>query len=399
MASSVSRLVTDLESSGALHSEAVRRAFGRVRRRRFVTHWYRPATDGRSLSWSRESLDPHAPDAEGLQRVYSDRPLVTLVDGAGPVCSSTSPRLMAAMLEALDLRPGMRVLEVGTGTGYNAALIAEIVGDPGCVYTVDLCADALTEARAALRDEGYASVHVARRDGYWGLPESAPYDRIVVTSGSSDVSPHWLDQLRPEGRLLVPLQHGLLHPLVHVEHDARAGGAIGRGRIVGSSSFMPSRGALRWVNPWQSYLIGGLPAEPEWTRPTPRGLPMDPDVTDALDSPGHQDFHFFLSLSARELWYSGAGYGLADPGSGAAAVITGRDVQGFARPGAARALGLVTERLFALADAWQDCGRPRVSDYDLSFWSKDGEPTLEGSGRREWVVERLGTWEIVRLAR
>ncbi len=395
ISASVDRLVSELESSGALRSDAVRRAFRRVERHRFVTRWYRCSIDGHRVAWSPESIDPQAPDAESLRSIYSDLPLVTRVDGASPISSSTSPRLMASMLEALDLRPGMRVLEIGTGTGYNAALLAEILGDARSVYTVDLRDDVVDDARASLREEGYGDVRVASRDGYWGFEEGAPFDRIVATVGCADTSPHWFEQLAADGRLLIPLQHGILHPLVSIVRGS--GTTCGVGRVVGSSSFMTSGGALRWVNPWQSYRIAGLRMQSTWNRPTPAGLPASGLPEDALGDATHQDFHFFLSLCSRELWYSGSGYGLADPGAGAAVVICAGGVRGFARPESGGALDLLYARLLAIADAWRNLGRPRAGDYELLFTSKANEPALGEDGRGEWVIERVTSWEVARL--
>ncbi len=394
----VARLVSDLVLSGSLRSDAVMRAFQRVERHRFVTRLYYPTPGTRGVMWSPVGFDRNAPDAEGLRRVYSDGPLVTHIDGVYPASSSTAPRLMATMLEALDLRPGMRVLEIGTGTGYNAALLAEIVGDAGEVYTVDLRPDVAGEARASLRDAGYGKVHVDCRDGYLGFPEGAPFDRIVATVGCSDVSPIWLAQLAAGGSLLVPLQHGVLHPLTHVWRgdDPTCPGV---GRIVGSSSFTPSRGALSWVNPWQSYLIGDLPSEPSWIRPIPEGLPAQGALDSVLQDPQHQDFHFFLALSSRELWDTVSGYGLADPGAGAVVIVSACGVQAFARSNATYALEWLYERLIGLTQAWRDLGQPSVGDYDLTFLPKRGEFALGSWGDEEWVIERVASWEVVRLPR
>ncbi|MGH3804538.1 MAG: methyltransferase, FxLD system, partial [Pseudonocardiaceae bacterium] len=96
-------------------------------------------------------------------------------------------------------------LEIGAGTGYNAALLAELVGETGEVTTVDICPDVTVQARQALDANGYGRVHVATQDGALGEADHAPYDRIIVTVGPWDLPPTWLDQLAPGGRLVVPL--------------------------------------------------------------------------------------------------------------------------------------------------------------------------------------------------
>jgi len=112
---------------------------------------------------------------------------------------------MAIMLEQLGVRPGDRVLEIGAGTGYNAALLARLVGPEGRVVTVDLDEEIVAEARDRLHAAGLPEVAVIRGDGGEGYAPEAPYDRIELTVGAWDIAPAWLEQLGPDGRLLLPL--------------------------------------------------------------------------------------------------------------------------------------------------------------------------------------------------
>src|SRR4030081_2626179 len=109
------------------------------------------------------------------------------------------------MLEQLDLRPGHHVLEIGAGTGYNAALMARIVGPAGAVTAVDIDEDLIARAAVHLAEAGVSGVELVAADGALGYPTGAPYDRIVLTVGSSDIRPEWVAQLGPGGRLLLPL--------------------------------------------------------------------------------------------------------------------------------------------------------------------------------------------------
>ena len=141
-----------------------------------------------------------------LVQAYQDIAVVIKSDGDGlPVSAATQPAMMAIMLSQLGLAAGHRVLEVGTGTGYNAALLAHIVGGQESVVTVDVVPELIGRARANLAAAGYGSVTVVCGDGAAGVPDHAPYDRIIVTAGAWDLAPQWLAQLSPGGRIVLPL--------------------------------------------------------------------------------------------------------------------------------------------------------------------------------------------------
>jgi len=178
------------------------------------------------------------PDA-GLDQAYAFNPVITHRDAAGVAISSASaPGVVAGMLEQLAVRPGHHVLEIGAGTGYNAALLAYLVGEAGRVSTVEYKKDVAADARAALRKAGYPNVTVVCGDGWFGYAENAPYDRITVTAGAWDVAPAWWDQLSEGGRLLVPLRMRGLTRTVALERE----GDILVSRSVEECGFIPMRG-------------------------------------------------------------------------------------------------------------------------------------------------------------
>ena len=145
---------------------------------------------------------PHLPPEEA----YLDDAIVTKRDAEGqPISSSSQPAIMAIMLDQLDLAPGQRVLEIGAGTGYNAALIRHIVGPSGTVVSVDIESDLVERAREHLASAGYPDVTVVAADGAEGYPPGAPYDRVIATVGVSDLAPAWLQQTGPDARIVVPL--------------------------------------------------------------------------------------------------------------------------------------------------------------------------------------------------
>jgi protein-L-isoaspartate(D-aspartate) O-methyltransferase len=128
---------------------------------------------------------------------YADRPIAI---GFGQTISQ--PFIVAYMTEILDLEPGDRVLEVGTGSGYQAAVLAEIVDE---VYTVEIIPELAYGAGQRLDSLGYKSVHTRESDGYFGWPEAAPFDAIVVTAAAEHIPPSLVDQLKDGGRMVIPV--------------------------------------------------------------------------------------------------------------------------------------------------------------------------------------------------
>jgi protein-L-isoaspartate(D-aspartate) O-methyltransferase len=117
--------------------------------------------------------------------------------------------MVAQMLELLAPAPGDRILEIGTGSGYNAALLSELAGPMGSVTTIELDSELATRARALLRDEcGYPNVRVVVGDGSAGVDAATGFDGIVVTARCDDVAAAWWDALREGGRIVLPLQLG-----------------------------------------------------------------------------------------------------------------------------------------------------------------------------------------------
>jgi protein-L-isoaspartate O-methyltransferase len=205
-------------------------AFATVSREAFVSTFAVPLRDG-----GFHSHDLRAPaDAEAaLSAVYSDSPLLTQFDTGGTATSSsTAPSLMALMLHQLDVHPGHTVLEIGTGTGYNAALLTHVLGGDS-VTSIDIHPGLVAAARAALDAEGYRP-HLDVADGCHGYPDRAPYDRIIATCGLKRVPAAWLQQVRPGSRILVNLSFALL--LLTVNDDGTATGRFGE-----SAAFMAMR--------------------------------------------------------------------------------------------------------------------------------------------------------------
>ncbi len=130
-------------------------------------------------------------------RAYGDFPLPI---GQGQTISQ--PYIVAFMTQGLDVGPDDRVLEIGTGSGYQAAILGKLAKD---VYTIEIVEALAERARATLKDGGYRNVHVRAGNGYLGWPEHAPYDRIMVTAAPAEVPPALIEQLKVGGLMAIPV--------------------------------------------------------------------------------------------------------------------------------------------------------------------------------------------------
>ncbi|MEU1267141.1 methyltransferase domain-containing protein [Streptomyces sp. NPDC005799] len=201
-------LVREIEASGAWAGDPVwREAFEAVPRHLFVPYYYVGVRGGYERRWG-ESPDPPARET-WVRGAYADTPLATRLRDGELISSSSQPSLMARMLAELGVEDGDRVLEIGTGTGYNAALLAHRLGDDDLVTTVDLYPDITDAARRHLAAAGHHPL-VVTGDGARGVPERAPFDRIIATCTLTSVPSAWVAQCAPGARILTPLATGLL---------------------------------------------------------------------------------------------------------------------------------------------------------------------------------------------
>jgi len=132
-----------------------------------------------------------------VERAYDDSPLPIGYDQ-----TISQPYIVALMTELAELSSESRVLEIGTGSGYQAAILAEIVGE---VYSIEIIEPLATSAANRLARLGYKNVHVKHGDGYLGWPEHAPFDAIIVSAGAEHVPPPLVEQLKRGGRMVIPV--------------------------------------------------------------------------------------------------------------------------------------------------------------------------------------------------
>ncbi|MCW1296196.1 MAG: protein-L-isoaspartate(D-aspartate) O-methyltransferase [Candidatus Parvarchaeota archaeon] len=176
------RLLSYLVKEGILKTPEIIRAFYKVEREKFVLEQYKEYS-------------------------YADTPLPILYSQ-----TISQPTTIAIMTEALEPKKGNKILEVGAGSGYQAAILAEIVGDSGKIYTIERISELVDFARRNLNNAGYRNVEVYCGDGSIGLREKAPFDRIIVTACAPKIPNSLIEQLVDGGIMVIPVG-----PITHIQ--------------------------------------------------------------------------------------------------------------------------------------------------------------------------------------
>jgi protein-L-isoaspartate(D-aspartate) O-methyltransferase len=372
-------LVAKLRKDGSLTDPAVAAAMETVPRHVFV---------------------PEVP----VERAYADMALVTKQNADGlPTSSASQPAIVAIMLEQLALAPGMRVLEIGAGTGYNAALLAHLAGASELVTTVDIAADVVERARRGLDAAGYAAVRVLCGDGGLGAPNGAPYDRIIATVGAWDIPPDWISQLAPDGILVLPLGIRGVQRSVAFVRD----GEVLRSRSVVPCGFMAMQGAF--AGPARTYTAGD---QPRLSVTVDDGRPVElPKIgsesvlrpVPVLATPVELFESVDPWIALREADYCrlyadapgfrhASGIGLVADGSIAHLEMPDIDDRSDPVDLAVRAYGPsasgLADRLAGSLLAWESAGRPSLSDLRIGVYPA-GTPDAELAGRH--VVDKHHT--------
>ncbi|MEU5083062.1 MULTISPECIES: ATP-grasp peptide maturase system methyltransferase [Streptomyces] len=239
-------LADRLEADGDLTSPAWRAAVEAVPRELFLQPGvFLPTDDGRWRPVTVLGTDPK----EWAEIAYSDQSLVTQLDGhltadqvaqpvrGFPTSSSTIPKTVVSMIEALQMEDGQSVLEIGTGTGYSTALMCHRLGEDN-VTSVEVDPDVAARADAALETAGFSTWTVTG-DGLLGHPHRAPYDKVIATCAVRRIPYTWVRQTKPGGTILATVgswTYGTALAKVTARDDGTA-----EGRIIGRSSFMPAR--------------------------------------------------------------------------------------------------------------------------------------------------------------
>ncbi|MEU9112953.1 methyltransferase domain-containing protein [Streptomyces sp. NPDC048483] len=335
------------------------------------------------------SVAVNKPDAPARWHEYADAadvPIVTQWDdgahtatepGEAPTSSASMPSVVFRMLQDLDLRPGHKTLEIGTATGWNAALMAHRTG-PGNVVTVEVDAAVAAAARATAERLGLA-VQVVHGDGSHGYPDAAPYDRIIATCGLRSIPYSWVEQCRPGGVIVAPwgthYGNGDAVARLVVAPDGRSA----RGRFTGPVEFMKLR-AQRAAHPVHSAYVTGSVAEGDETSTTVTetefvGEPFAPQrFVLGLRVPRCRQVIAEKRDGARPVWL----YGVDDRSW---ACVWFRDGD------AARVWQSGPRRLWDEAEAayrwWEERGRPGPERFGL---------TVTGDGQAVWLDDPEHSW-------
>lgn len=339
-------LADDLEADGQPMDPTWRKVFETVPRHPFVPEFWTPV--------GAEQRHVTAADPDWLDLAYTDDALATQLTDGVATSSSTAPGLMLTMLQALDVADGHRVLEIATGTGYNAALLAERLGSRQVVtLEVDPVLARLAESR--LRRCGYTPLVVAG-DGRQGFPARAPYDRLIATCGFSRVPAAWLEQVKPAGLIVCPLGCGTV--CLVVGDDGRAEGR-----------FLPVRSYFMAVREAGATGAPAHPGRPEATSGRLTGL----DLTAVAED---ETFGFVLSLVAPNTAFA---FERGDDGDVTAVELWGTDgAWARAEKGKARQAGprLLWDAVEAAYEWYAESGQPGRERFGV---------TVTAEGQRMWL--------------
>lgn len=207
-------MIESLEQRGHLKNPEISEAFRKVPREKFVP-------------------------SKAKGEAYADRPLPI---GQGQTISA--PSMIAIMLEVLETEEGQKILEVGTGSGYNAALLAELVGSEGKVYTIERLKSVAETGRKNLEKTGYDNVNVIVGDGTHGYEKEGPWDRILVTACAPDIPNPFIDQLEVGGKIAAPVgSHYMSQTLTVVKKVSKSKTEVEK---HGGCAFVPLVGEYGW---------------------------------------------------------------------------------------------------------------------------------------------------------
>ena len=387
------RLADELVNRGVTRSESVANAIATVPRHVFYeTLYLRSGTQ----SWTHHHLSYQR--KSDFELVYRDEPLVVQTREGLPSIVGTMPSVIVEMLETLDLRPGDRVLELGTGTGYSTGLIAALVGDPGLVTTIEIDGWAAQTAKHNLEAIGMGDVSVIHESAVNGYPANAPYDRVLANFSVRFVPSAWFHQIRDGGKLVTPRADINSQHLLSLTRF----GAFLEGRV-----FRPAAFPEMSEEEHQPVQVTSMP----WPKVEPVGGPplsINHLQSQALSSLNDPDYRLFHSLERPDHYLIDLTLGESmDPADFRPSIVdlvrgdvTVGPMYEDAQTGTFGSFSLLNALVETHVD-WVQLGCPRVSDYVLAATRGHASHTNcnRGTARyRKWTLlanqEDSLDWEV-----
>lgn len=363
----IAAFVREMEGKGCLEPGWLREALYNVPRHLFIEQYYE-MEGGKHLV----TVDRAHPTERDLNAIYSDRGL--MIREPPNHSAASQPSLVLMMLRYLEVEESHRVLEIGTGSGWNAGLLAFRADDDRLVHSIDLQTDLVERARDHLCAAGFPGVNLRAGDGGYGWPDGAPFDRITATVGCPDVPPAWREQLAEGGIVLIPLKAGGVgDPLLRLKKRHNCLG----GQFVGYSGFMTLQGAF-WTDaedllfpPWDPRIEELLNVEPTEIAVAE---PIDIDCLFFLHLEGMR-FHALIDEQSKLGWprrvlYCPEWNAIFSPGRKEPAVEIYGDTD-------------IGEALTAASRKWIELGRPKLTDYRVELTDTCSSGVAEG-----WWVRR-----------
>ncbi len=365
-------LVNYLKERGFLVSDLIENAFLKVKRHYFTPQIWDFSEQGRRI---RYKLSYELPDKALLEKIYKDTSLNLMVEDGKVIATSSQPSVMVVMMEGVGLEEGHRVMEVGTGSGYNIGVMSEVVGNSGIAVSLEVNPKVYNFARENLKRAGINSVHLWLGDGVFGLERYAPYDGIVVTASSPVISRNWIAQMRVGGKLVFPLVVRGLEILVFMEkkdNEVLEGDARYYVRFL----FFKGPGSVLGRN---SARVSVLPLETVLKTSAVRDGELE-SIINTLTIKERHDLFLYLALMekhatsfATEVGEFEWGYGIWKDGV---------DKSGFVFVFGERVYiwgdRHARLRFLRLLEKWEELGKPGIGDYRIKVFPK-GSSTSEES--------------------
>ena len=345
----IERLHKDLMQIDYVRSDSdwLKQALFNVPRHLFIEQYH----DGEEPSRIIQVKSPK-PTSRQLAKIYSDTGLMIR---EMPHSAASQPSLIFAMLDDIELTRGLKVLEVGTGSGWNAGLIAFAVGDDRLVHSIDLQADLVEKARIHLSSVGFNHVNLRVDDGGFGWT-SEIFDRIIVTVGSPDIPPAWVQSLADGGVLVMPLKtRGAGDPILRLQ---RQGDRL-TGQFTRWAGFMSLQGGFR--SPIEDRL------EPPWDSVVEQLLQQQPTPVSLPEVFGI-DCAFWLRLKGESIQILGKYKGQR----GMYPVLLDRELPALYVPEPEKRIDVygnqqLVERFIKGIEEWINLGRPKITDYHVEL--------------------------------